>query len=365
MSEESAQDRELEPTPHRIEEFRRDGRVAMSRDVSSAVGLAAAVLAFGLLGQPLWSSSAGALAWVLEHVGDDGGRGLEMRQVLAVLFSAMGGPALALGLTVAVAAILAGLFQTRFNWAPKALGFKWNRINPVSKLGELFSPQKGGVRVLLAVAKIAAATSALWLVLDDAVVGFQALALGSLASAEVWVRAILWSLMVATMLVLAVVATLDYAWQRHLMGKQIKMTRDEVKRESEEQEGKPEYRRRRRQMHRDLSLNRILRAVPEADVVVTNPTHVAVALRYRAGQDHAPLVTAKGAEHLARQIRRIARRHGVPIIENRPLARALWRKVKVGRAVPATLFQAVAEILARVFRRRAELRGEAVPPRPR
>ena len=132
------------------------------------------------------------------------------------------------------------------------------------------------------------------------------------------------------------------------------MTRDEAKRDMEEQEGKPIFKQRRRQMHRELTMNRIIEAVPVADVIVTNPTHYAVALRYRPGIDKAPMVTAKGADPLALHIRNIARSSGVPIIESRLVARLLWRRVKVGRPVPGSLFQSVAEILARVYRRQAK-----------
>jgi flagellar biosynthetic protein FlhB len=132
------------------------------------------------------------------------------------------------------------------------------------------------------------------------------------------------------------------------------MTREEHKRENIEQEGQPQVKARRRQMHRQLTLNRIIDVVPQADVLVTNPTHLAVALRYRPGQDKAPLVTAKGADEMAALMRRLARKHGVAVVENKPLARTLWRRVKVGQAVPRSMFQAVAEVLARVFKARTQ-----------
>lgn len=117
------------------------------------------------------------------------------------------------------------------------------------------------------------------------------------------------------------------------------------------------FKQRRRQMHRDLTMNRIMAEVPTADVIVTNPTHFAIALRYRPGQDKAPIVVAKGMDNLALHIRTVARRHGVPIVENRPVARALYKRVKVGKQVPAAMFQQVARILAEVFRRRTKRGG--------
>ena len=162
------------------------------------------------------------------------------------------------------------------------------------------------------------------------------------------------SMLFATTAVLTIGAVADYVWQKHQLMQQMMMTREEVKRDMEEQEGKPEVKGKRKQFHRDLSMNQIINAVPEADVVVTNPIHLAIVIRYQPGQDSAPIVTAKGSESVAAYIRSLAREHCVPIVENKPLARLMWRKVKVGNAIPTSLFEAVANILAKVFRARAE-----------
>jgi flagellar biosynthetic protein FlhB len=179
-----------------------------------------------------------------------------------------------------------------------------------------------------------------------------ALCLAPLEAAEQHIYATLFIMAAATTVVITMMAIPDYIWQRKQMDEQLKMTRQEYKRDQEEQEGKPLIKQRRRQMHRDLSLNKIIENVPQADVIVTNPTHFAVAIKYDPEAGRAPIVTAKGTDALAMQIRGIARRHGVPIVENRPLARTLWRKVKVGKQIPSQLFQAVAEVLAKVYRRK-------------
>jgi flagellar biosynthetic protein FlhB len=208
------------------------------------------------------------------------------------------------------------------------------------------------MNALLSTTKIIVAGLIVWLVLKGDMTRMTLLPFGSLEGAlrlfgEEVLQMFLWIALILTAL-----AVVDYAWQRHQMMESLKMTREEMKRERMEEEGTPEVKGRRRQMHRDLSLNRILEEVPNADVIVTNPTHFAVALRYRPGQDRAPMVTAKGVDTLAAHIRSIARRNGVPIIENRPLARSLWRKVRIGRPVPSNLYQAVADVLARVYRAR-------------
>ena len=210
------------------------------------------------------------------------------------------------------------------------------------------------MQVLLSSLKIGAAGWVMWVILEDQFVSMSSLGLGSRDYVYTFLGELLFFMLGVTTIVFAVLAAVDYTWQRHQLNKQMKMSREEVKKDMEEQEGKPEIKGKRKQLHRDLSMNRIIQAVPEADVVITNPTHLALVIRYRPGEDAAPIVTAKGADSLAAYIRSLAREHGVPLVENKPLARVLWRKVRVGKRIPNSLFQAVAEILARVFKARNE-----------
>ncbi|HPF71585.1 MAG TPA: EscU/YscU/HrcU family type III secretion system export apparatus switch protein, partial [Candidatus Krumholzibacteria bacterium] len=152
--------------------------------------------------------------------------------------------------------------------------------------------------------------------------------------------------LLAFMLVLAVV---DWAWQKHQYEENLKMSKYEVKQEGKETEGDPQIKARIRGMQFEMIRKRMIAAIPTADVVITNPTHFAVAVRYVPGSA-APVVVAKGADHLAAIIRKVAREHRVPIIENKPVARALYRQVEVGKTIPESLFQAVAEVLAYVYR---------------
>lgn len=354
MADEEApkEERIFEPTPKRKEEFRRDGRVAVSKDLASTAQLLGVVLGFVFLGNAFFAGMAGALEWVLEHVGDGGGRHLTLGDAVAAHVDALLIPTLALCAIFGGAATIAYLAQTGFLFAPKAIGFKWDRLNVFKRLGDLFGPKKAGVRVALAVAKVALTGAVIAMALAQIMPTIGALAFSDLEGVASVVADEIAYLLLITVVVLAVLAALDFIWQRRQMGEQIRMTREEIKRENQDEEGRPEIKARRRQRHRELSMNRILDEVPRADVIVTNPTHFAVALRYRAGKDKAPVVTAKGADELAANIRAIARRHGVPIIENRPLARSLFNTVKVGKPVPSNLFQAVASVLARVYRAR-------------
>jgi len=317
-----------------------------------------ALIAFGLMGQEMVDAVLASTRWTIEQVSTN--RLSEIPTLGTVLGQTVHTIApfvLGIAFFMGVAGVSAGLAQTQFLWAPEAMIPKPEKLNPFSRLGQVFHPKKLGMNVVLAALKLTAAGTVITLLLRDDMMTFASLATSPLSTTEFVVRDRMWNMLVATTIVLGILAAADYLWQRNQHNEQIKMTRDEFKRDLEEQEGKPLFKQRRRQMHRDLTMNRILTEVPMADVIVTNPTHFAVALRYRPGEDRAPIVVAKGMDNLALHIRTIARRHRVPIVENRPVARALYKRVKVGKAVPPAMFQMVARILAEVFRRRTS-RGD-------
>ena len=359
MSENSSEEKEFDPSPRRLRQAREEGRVAVSKDVMSAAQLSTGLLSFTFMGQ--WR-----MEWLLDgtresllQLKDGGGLTIPIAARFSELMINVFLPFTAVGFIYLVIAVASGVLQTGFNWAPKALELKLERINPGKRFGELFGFKKLGMNTLLSSAKIIIAGLIVWLVIQGGLTRMTLLSLGSIGGAvhlfaEQLLQMFLWIAVVLTVLAVA-----DYSWQRHQMMESLKMTREEMKRERLEEEGTPELKGRRKQMHRELSLNRILEEVPNADVIVTNPTHFAVALRYRPGTDKAPTVTAKGVDTLAAHIRSVARRSGVPIIENRPLARSLWRKVRIGRAVPSNLYQAVAEVLARVYRARSRTAARA------
>jgi flagellar biosynthetic protein FlhB len=350
MAEQDGQEKEFDPTPQKIEKFRKEGKIAQSKDVGSAAQLYMALLAFGFVGQDLIDSLMLSTRWTIEHVLRDGMNTISVRSLVYRLAMFVGPPTAAICLMLAVAAISAGFAQTKFNWSLDALTPKWSKLNPLSRLTQIFGPKKLGMNVLLSTAKILLGALVIGVIFLSGLPTMAGLALSPIQAAELFVYKNLYTMLVATTGVLTLMAIPDYIWQRKQLMDQLKMTMEEFKRDQEEQEGKPLIKSRRRAMHRDLSFNRIIDTVPDADVIVTNPTHLSIALRYRPGEDRAPMVVAKGADAIAMQIRSLARRHGVPIIENRPLARTIWTKVKVGRPIPSHLFQAVAGILAKVYR---------------
>jgi flagellar biosynthetic protein FlhB len=356
MSEDADDDeRTLDPTPKRKKEFREQGKVALSRDLASAIELGAIVGGFLLIGNALLSGLAGSLQWVFAHIGDGNGQRLTFGDVMAHTLDAVLGPTIALSAVIVVTTLAAYFAQTGLLVNLSLAAPKLSRLDPFGRLKELFSPKKALVKIGLTTLKLGLSGLAVTLTLSAAMPRITALSLGSLATTTTTLTDTLVDLLVVTLLLLAVVAAVDFFYQRRLLASQMKMTPAEMKKELEEEEGRPEIKHRRRQRHRELSMNRILREVPTADVILTNPTHYAVALRYRAGKDKAPVVVAKGADELAAVIRKIAREHAVPIIEHRSLARALYKAVKVGRAIPADFFQQVAEVLARVYRVRRDV----------
>ncbi len=247
------------------------------------------------------------------------------------------------------AAMLAGGMQSGFRLAPKAISFRLEALNPIAGFSRKFSKAtlvRGGIDLL----KLIAISFALYLgasnLLKDPLftapveAGYLAQFLNQASSA----------FLTRLLLSLGVVAALSYAWEKFRNGQEMMMTPEEVKEERRNAEGDAHVKGAMRRMARRLMQKQMLAAVPSADVVVTNPTHYAVALKYERGRDQAPVILAKGENQFARRIKALAAEHRVPMVENKPVARVLFAMGQVGEAIPPGLYQAVAEILAVVYR---------------
>lgn len=252
------------------------------------------------------------------------------------------------------AALFVGLAQGGINFAPAALQPKIERLNPATKLGQIFSPV-GLANLLKSLLPFGVI---LWLAVSamrenwSTIVNASALGLRPFAS---FTGSMLFSLAWKSGLVLLAWSVVDYVLIRRKMTNDLKMTRQEIKEEHKELDGNPQIKQRIRQIQRAMRRKAQLQAVPTASVVVTNPTHFAVALKYAEGMA-APELVAKGRDLIAEKIRQIAREHDIPLMENKPLAQALYKSVEVGDSIPAKLYQAVAELLALVYRAQAEVR---------
>lgn len=334
-------------TPKRIQEFRKRGDIALSRELVGAAALLGAVIA-------LLATAGFAVAAITQFTCDialaaDGRDSAWVAGAALETFVAGAAPALIGSAILAAIAILGQL-----GWPPAFKGLKFDlaKLSPMTNLASSFGLAGMAKRTATTVAKLAVIGGIVSLILAGGIVphAIEARALGEVA----------WTVVKRALLIVVgaiiVIAAVDYLLARRRIAKQMKMTPDEIKREHKESEGDPMVKSRRRQKAREMAKRRIAITVPTADVVVVNPTHYAVALRYDDSQDAAPIVVAKGVDEEAARIREIARKAGVPIMSRPPLARALHKHVKEGRPVPANLFKAVAEVLAYVYRLRRGVR---------
>ena len=347
---ESAQEKTEAATPRRRREARQDGNVARSPDLTAACVLLASMLLLDLFGGDLMGGlkrivQATLSGELLSHPVQPTGLGA----VPAFSSTMMSRALLPFMIGVAVVALLATLMQVGLLLTAKPLQPKFSRISPAKGLGQLFGG-RGAVRLIMSLAKVAVIGTFAALVITMQMP--QILKIGELdvrpICAVSW--GLLYGLGVKLALVLILLALLDYAYQRWQREKDMRMTKEEVKEEMKRMDGDPLIKQRRSRVARQLAMQRIAQAVPKADVVVTNPTHFAVALRYDAATMSAPKVVAKGADYMALRIRQLALANQVPLVERKSLARALYQAVEVGQEVPPQFFSAVAEILAYVYR---------------
>lgn len=348
-----AEERTEQPTSRRLKDARRKGQLARSRDVWEAVQLVAVLIALGWWGDTFVGRLGEALARGIGGMAN----GPDLALDPGVLVQLVLGSVVTLGVLVAPVAIAsaaatlgAATLQGGWNVATDALRLDFSRLNPATGLKRLAG--RLGIDTLKMLLYVAVIT---WLsagVIADLVE--EAPRLGRLApvraAAAGWDHAERLMRLVAIAMVL--LAGTDYLVQRWRHLRALRMTKQEVKDDTRLTEGNPEVKARQRRLQREVVRRRMLAAVPKATVVVTNPTHYAVALEYRRDTMPAPRVVAKGRGVLAARIRAIAREHGVPIVENVPLAQALYKSVEVGAFIPSELFGAVAEVLAYLIRLR-------------
>ena len=351
MAEESFQEKTEQATPKRREESRRKGQVARSAELSSLAILVSGLLAMLSLGSYVYEHLT---AFMISMFTD--GFSVELNALnlstylltWATSYVRIVLPFVALLVAAALAINYAqvGVIFTVTPLEPKA-----NRISPLSGLKRIFS-SRGLVELAKGLFKVAVVTIITYWTIAGEMNNLIALVDSGVPQILASSGSVLMKLGFRICIVLLFLAILDYAFQRWDYEKNLRMTRHEVKEELKQQEGDPQIRARVRSLQRELAQKRMMDDVGQADVVVTNPTHVAVALRYAPEESAAPLVVAKGQRLIAEKIKELARLAGVPLVENKPLARALFKAVRIGDEIPEDLFKAVAEVLAFVFQLR-------------
>ena len=349
MSEEN-EGRTEQPSARKLEQARAEGQVAVGHDAGLAATLAAGLAVIGAVALPLRDGLTLAIAESLRTLPEQPFRALAP---LAL------GP-LALCAAVCLAAALAGtaatLAQTQGGFWPNLALPDLSRVFRPRALTRMFSTEFL-VDLLLATLKVTALGWAAWSVARADFASLPALlsapASDQLAAVARMMGRTGWRLAA----VAGLIAGADLLVQRRRFTAKLRMTKEELKRETKEDEGDPLLRGRRKQRHRELSRGRAAVEVPRADALLVNPTHIAIAIRYRRDEGQAPRVTAKGKGALAETMRDLARRNAIPVVEDIPLARLLYRRVKVGREIPAETYKAVAAVLAFVFRLNARQPG--------
>jgi flagellar biosynthesis protein FlhB len=338
------------PTPRRKQEARNDGNVARSTDLTAAFMLVAAVLALNILGTNMIRALGQTTSVLLnsEHLPNPTrteGLG-ESIYYSVFMFAVALGPIV---LAITAVGLLASLGQVGFLLTLKPLEPNFGKLSPLKGISNLFS-MRAGMRLVMSVFKvILIAGVAIWFVLGD-MPHILHIAEMSVPQAFAASGTIVFGLAMKLALLLLVMAIIDYAFQRWQHEQDLKMSKQDVKEEMKRMEGDPMVKQRRTRVARQLAMQRIAQAVPKADVIVTNPTHFSIALQYDTDTMRAPKVIAKGADFMAMRIRQIAISHGIPLVERKPLAQALYHGVEIGDEVPPEHYAAVAEILAYVYR---------------
>ena len=339
-----------DPTPRRREQAREEGNVAKSQDLASALILLAAVVLLMTQGKTICAELYAFTEISLNgetfiYVADQNDL---VSYFIAAIFHFTRQLSIFFFLLVA-AAVAVNLAQVGFLWLPKKLAFKPSHLDPIKGFGRIFSMQSV-MRLVMGIVKIIICTIvAFFAVIKDI---DQLLGLVELSDGQITMfmfQTILW-LVLKMAVALVILAILDYMYQKWKHEGDLRMTTQEIREEMKNTLGNPEILQRRRQVQREMAQQRMGQSVPQADVVVTNPTELAVALKWDEKTMKAPIVLAKGAGLLAQRIRRIALEHGIPIVERKPLAQALYKSVEIDQSVPNEYWSAVAEVLAYVYR---------------
>lgn len=359
MAEQSGE-KSFDPTPHRRQQAREKGQVATSQDFGSALLLLVAAGLLRAFGGQIVTFAFGSLERQLGIVPPlDGHPQTVMNQTLALLH----GGAFALVpmmLLLALAAVVASVIQTGPMFVPERLAPDITRLDPIKGFGRIFSLQ-GTARLGFGLLKVVIVASVACTVVA---LHFHQLLVSNQMSVE-QIALLLVDLSIGLLLwvglALAVLALADLAFQKWKHEQDLRMTHQEIREEMKNMQGDPQMIARRRQIQRQMVLNRIGGSVPTADVVVTNPTELAVAIKYDHQQMRAPVVVAKGAGVLAQRIRRLALENGIPIVERKPLAQLLYREVDLNHPIPDGSYAAVAEVLAYVY----QLKGKTLPGQDR
>jgi flagellar biosynthetic protein FlhB len=341
------------PTPKRLQDARKRGQVARSREVDTAVVILAAFAIFRFAGAQIWGGVESLAVDTWGHLGESpltSDLAAEMGLALVWRTLLLLAPLL---MAITAVALISGVAQSGGPlFTPEPLKPKLNRLDPIKGFKRLVGSRQAYMNLAKALFKfgilgviVALTFRGHWDALNR--LGLE----GSLASSMSTLASVAFDLVVRVAAALLVLAGADYLFQRFDMSRELRMTRQEVEDEFKQTDGNPQVKSQLARARRSL-LSRVMQAVPKADVVIVNPTHYAVALKYDPTSSNAPVVVAKGMHLIAQRIREVAEEHGIPVIQNPPLCRAIYKAARIGQEIPPDLYEAVAAILAFVYRLR-------------
>jgi flagellar biosynthesis protein FlhB len=355
MADESFQEKTQDATPRRRQKAREEGTVARSVDLTAAGIICLGFTSVFLLGPYMIGRIQDSLRYTMANAPtialSDPTFQTAFSNSLLVFFAVVG----PLFIAMMAIGVAINVMQVGFQVSPKAMELKLDRLNAIANFKRLFS-MRSAVQLVRDPLKLAVVGIIAYIVIRGEFDSFIVLTDLSIPQLATTLGHLAFSIGLKIGVAILVIGIIDFLYQRWEMDKQLKMSLQEVKDEMKETEGNPQIKARARQIQRHMAQQRMMAAVPKADVVVTNPTHIAVALKYDPSQMEAPTVLAKGQRLIAEQIKQIAREHGIPVIEDKPLARTLFKMCEVGDIIPAKLYRAVAEILAHIYR----LKGKSV-----
>ncbi len=338
-----------QPTGRRLRKAREKGQIARSKEVPSAAVLLGGLLTLTFLGQKVFQT----LQYEMDHL-------LRFRVPSEITIPYLSELANGVGARIALVlvpillatllcSVVANVMQGGLVFSTQALGFHFEKLNPKNGLGRIFS-KNGIVELLKSLVMLIAIGIITYQVVSQYLPIYPRLVLMDVKKLVHWTAYISYEVFIRVAVLLVILALGDFFFQKYRFKEQLKMTKQEIKDEFKETEGDPTTKGRIRRIQRELARKRMMADVPTADVVITNPTHYAVALSYKMDSMDAPKVIAKGVGFLALKIKELAQEHGIPLVENKPLAQTLYKTVEIGESIPSSLYKAVAEILAYIYK---------------
>ena len=363
MAESDAQERTEEPTAKRLSDAREKGQIARSREMNTMLILLAGGVGMMMMGSYLVSGVADIMSGIFQITRTEIFDTNSPMNLFAKAIADSVGVLTPLFILLFIVALVAPMLLGGFSFSPQSIAFKWEKLDPIKGMGKLFA-----MRSLMELAKAlgkflligSVASGVLWFYFEDfLVIGNQDIKPALAQTMDI----LGWSFILISAS-LIVIAAIDVPFQLWDHSRQLKMTKQEVKDEYKQTDGSPEVKSRARQLQREMAERRMMAEVPKADVVITNPTHYAIALRYDQARMDAPVVVAKGADLVAAKIREIANANDIAIVSSPVLARAIYFTTEINKMIPESLYLAVAQVLAYVFQLRGRRRKGHINDKP-